>query len=275
MTESVTKLSDTLIVEGLNPRIYINSFPKSGTHLAILVTLHMAQAQKPKYWLGSFKKHSWSKDWVPVDKLVGVIKGQPAGTWMMGHMGYDPEIDRAFREMGTCMIFVYRDLRDVAVSLTYHIENTDDQRFKHLDKALYMAMPDHQARLKAVIEGIPGYPGIVERWELYEKWMGVDWVLPVKFEDMRNQPETIANQVVDYVIERTMEHRCSMPFVAGDNYKIAIKRSIEQMNTTEHSGSFRAGRVGDWRDEFTTETLKSFHDTGGDDWIERLGYKLD
>ena len=45
------------------------------------------------------------------------------------------------------------------------------------------------------------------------------------------------------------------------------------MGTTENSGSFRAGRIGDWKKEFTPELLDIFNKTGGDEWIERLGYE--
>ena len=258
----------------LLPKICVNSFPKSGTHLAILITAHLAQVQKPKHWLGSFLDHSWSDRWVPVEKIVGVIEGQQPGTWMMGHMGYRPEIERAFREAGTCMIFVYRDLRDVAVSITYHIENEDDERFKHLGKGIYMARGSHEARLRAVIEGVEGYPGVVDRWALYAPWLDVDWVLPVRFEDMRERPGEVANRVVDYVIKRTMGEDGFMPLVIAEEYKRAIERAIERMGTTERSGSFRAGRVGDWRDEFTPELVDAFRDAGGDAWVDRLGYDV-
>lgn len=262
----------TIIVEHLMPKIYVNAFPKSGTHLAILITAHMAQVQKPKHWLGSFRDHSWTTNWVPTPNVVSVIKGQQPGTWMMGHLGYKPEFDQALQESGTCMLFIYRDLRDVAVSQTYHIEQKDDERYKHDGKALYMALPSHADRLKAVIEGLDKYSGIIERWELYAPWLGVDWVLPIRYEDMRKNAEDVANKAVDYIIKRTFEHAGMPPLVIGDDYKLAIKRAIDQMHTTEHSSSFRAGRVGDWRDEFTPEVLDAFRSVGGDGWIERLGY---
>ena len=70
-----------------------------------------------------------------------------------------------------------------------------------------------------------------------------------------------------------MEYSDNLPLVIAEDYKIALDRSIKQMGTTEHSGSFRAGRVGDWKEEFTPELLKAFSESGGDEWIERLGYE--
>lgn len=260
-------------VINLLPKIYVNSFPKSGTHLAILITAHMAKIQQPKHWLGSFTKHSWSNEWLPTRKIVGVIRGQQPGTWMMGHMGYKPQFDRAFQNCGTCMLFVYRDLRDIAVSLTYHIENTDDERFKHADKPLYMNLPTHEDRIRAVIEGIEDYPGLVERWENYAEWLNVDWVLPIRFEEMRTDPKGIAKRAVDYIVKRTFEYQGLPPLVIQENYVLAIERAIDHMGMTEHSGSFRAGRVGDWRTEFDDAAIKAFTRVGGDEWIEKLGYE--
>ena len=267
-------MSETLTVEPLGARIYINSFPKSGTHLAYLITANLAARQEPKHWIGSFRGNSWTTKWQPIDKIVGVIEGQPANTWMIGHMGYKPEFDEAFQRMNTCMIFVYRDLRDVAVSQTYHIEAEDDKRFRHPDKQLFMDLPDHTARLRAVIEGIDRYPGIIDRWVNYAPWLNVDWVFPVRFEDMRNYPEQTAKRVVNYVIQRTVFNtEGAFPVLIGDEFAHAIALSIRNMNTTEYSGSYRAGRVGDWRAEFTPELLDLFDELGGNDWLERLGYE--
>jgi len=260
-------------VEPLKPKIYINSFPKSGTHLAILITLHMAQVQQPKHWIGSFRDHSWTTTWLPDKYVLPVIEGQQPGTWMMGHMAYKKEYDEAFQKAGTCMFFVYRDLRDVAVSQTYHIESDDDERFKHLDKALYMELPTHEDRIKAVIEGLGKYPGLIERWKLFAPWLDVDWILPIRYEEMREYPEEVAKKAVNYVIKRTSEQRDEIPLVFGKQYEEAIAKSIGFLQTTDKSGSFRKGKVGGWKEEFNEELLESFYNTGGKYWIERLGYE--
>jgi hypothetical protein len=260
----------TIEFVGLMPKIYINSFPKSGTHLALLVTLHLAKVQKPHYWLGSFSGNSFTTDWFSLDNILPVIQGQQPGTWMMGHMGYKPEIEEAFIEAGTCMLFVYRDLRDTAVSQAYHIENPDDKRFRHPNKAAYMELESHEERIKAVITGLNGCAGIIERWELYAPWLDCDWVLPIRYEEMRNEPDKIAEKVLDYIVGRTMGDEIAIVF--RSQYLAAIQESIKNMITTDKSVSFRAGRIGDWREEFTPEILELFN-SKSNGWIERLGYE--
>ena len=255
----------------LMPRIYICSFPKSGTHLAIRICAHLAQQQKPKHWLGSFIKNSWSVEWHDFEKsLEPIIMGQPAGTWMMGHMGFDQRYVDAFNKMKTCVLFVYRDLRDVAVSQTYHIEDPDDERFRHPGKAEYMALPDHQSRIQAVIKGLGEWPGLIERWELFAPWLDCPDVLPVKYEHMLDNTREVANSVLNYVTTRT--GGSTFPVVLQGNFVDAVEKSIALMEDKE-TASFRGGRSGDWRFEFSDETIKLFNKKAGD-WPERMGYVI-
>lgn len=259
----------------LSPRIYINSFPKSGTHLGIMIAAHLARRQEPKHWMGSFFGNSWSSKWIPDKYILPVIRGQPAGTWMMGHLGYKPEFEQAFVEMGTKMIFIYRDLRDVAVSLTHHIENENDEKFIHPGKDLFRAMASHDERLLHVIGGINIFTGIIERWELYAEWLEIPWVLKIKYEDMRDNPHKIAQGVIDYLIKGV---DCGgghhYPLMISQNIRDAVDQAIINMGITEFSASFRSGRSGDWQTEFNQEHRDLFKERSGD-WLIRLGYEVD
>jgi hypothetical protein len=259
-----------VLMTPFRPRIHINSFPKSGTHLAIFIIAHIAHRQQPRHWLGSFKKNSWSTEWHTDDCIIPVIEGQPACTWMIGHMGWKKTYYDAFQKMRTCNLFIYRDLRDVVVSQTYHIENPDDRRFRHPDKQLYWDMETHEDRMKAVITGIDGYPGVIDRWELYAPWLEMrPNVLPIKFEDMIDEPELVARKTVDYCIERTIVD--DMPIMLAESLKRTIVKSVENLQMRD-SGSFRKGIIGSWKNEFTPEILELFnqHERG---WLERLGYE--
>lgn len=254
----------------LMPRLYICSFPKSGTHLAIRITAHLAQQQKPKHWLGSFTKNSWSMEWLDFEKYIKpVILGQPAGTWMMGHMGWDPRYIEQFNKMKTSVLFIYRDLRDVAVSQAYHIENPDDEKYRHPGKAEFMALPDHQARIQAVIKGLGEWPGLFKRWDLYSPWLECPDVLPIRFEHMVKEPRTVAQSVINYVAQRTLGE--TLPMVMQENYIAAVEKAVDLM--VEKEGvSFRAGRVGDWHFEFSDETRALCKKLAGPR-LEELGYE--
>jgi hypothetical protein len=193
---------------------------------------------------------------------------------MMGHCGYLPYYEQAFEDNNTCVLFIYRDLRDVAVSLTYHIENPDRESFKHPGRDEYLALPSHEDRLKAVIEGFGEWPGVIERWDLYEGWLHSKAVLPIRYEDMRENPGEVAGRVLDYVILRTVKGSGEIPIVVKDNFIAAIDHAAAQLQTTDRSGSFRKGIVGGWMEEFTPEINDLFNSLVGDR-LERLGYNAD
>lgn len=274
LLETLT-LGKTVQAEVLKPRIYTNTFPKSGTHLANLISMHLAHRQEPKHWLGSFRGNSWTTTWVSSRQILGVIRGQPEGTWYQGHLGYKPEFEEAFREMNVCVLFIYRDLRDVAVSQTYHIENPDDEASCHPNKALYREMPSHEDRLLAVVNGVSDFPGVIERWELYAPWLDVPWVLPIRFEDMRQRPEWVADKAVNYILARTSKESSALTMFFAESVTRSIERARKNLGKTEYSVSFRKGNTGDWRDEFTPEIKEAFKRTDTNNWLVKLGYEND
>jgi hypothetical protein len=268
---------EDLVVEHLEPRIYINGFPKSGTHLAYLMVSHLARPQEPKHSLGTFQDNCWSTRWANTAMVVDIAAHQPAGTWVWGHMGYRPEFDLVLHETGVSVIFVYRDLRDVAVSQTYHIEQ-DSEHFAHPDKEMFMDLGSHEARLLAVVAGYDKYPGLIERWELYAPWLNIDWVEKVRFEDMRQRPREVAEVVIPYIFHRTMAQADFTPLVLGDNYELAVSKAAELLQTTQYSSTYalserpNKGKIGTWKDEFTPEIKEAFKERAGG-WLKELGYE--
>lgn len=259
----------------LRPRVYINSFPKSGTSMATLPVVHLARPALAEYlWLGSFAGNSWTDLWLPADDIIKRIRAQQGRTFMIGHMGFRPDLEEAFIERGTCMIFVYRDLRDVAVSQTYHIESDDDDRFKHPGKHVYAELEDHDARLMAVIRGIDQFPGVVDRWRYYAFWLTRPWVLPVRYEDMLAEPQEVGERIINYVITRTLQYMgVRGDAFRADNIHAAYRASRDMLMTTEHSSTFRKGRSGEWAREFTPAHVDAFKETDAEQWLVRLGYE--
>ena len=265
------ELAGVLKFVPFQPRIFYNTFPKSGTHLANLLCAHLAHRQTPKHWLGTFRGHSWTSQWMPDEYLLPVIHGQPAGTWYQGHMGYKEKYAQAFDEVGVSMLFVYRDLRDVAVSQTYHIELADGENRHHPGQDDFMALPTHADRLTAVLTGLGVWTGLLARWELYAGWLDVPWVLPIRYEDMRDKPREVATQVVEYVIERTTAGQYYLLF--DDTLQRTIDKATELLSTTKYSSSYRKGVSGEWKREFSDYHKKLFKQLDVNNWIVRLGYE--
>jgi len=255
--EELEGFSDHFIVEPFQPRLLVNSFPKSGTHLALLIAVHLVRGTDPMSWCGSFRGNSFTLNWFPLGRAIRTIKRQYPGTFMLGHMAWRQEFEDALQEMNTCKLFVYRDLRDVAVSQTYHIEHEDSTSRKHPNKQVYWDMPSHEDRLIAVIEGIPNYPGIFERWQYYKPWLEKDWVLPLYYQDMLDDPKKTAEDVILYMIKRHYRNEMIPPILAQDGLVESIEKSIENQKRNDLSASYRKGGSS-WREEFTPRVMEVY-----------------
>lgn len=238
-------------------RILVNGFPKCGTHLAAQMVSAIAEPRQPDPWLCSFEDYSWTGHWSKIEPLLHNIlswpeyayretadlriqwpqTGSKRHIYMLGHVGYREIIAATLKRMDVRMIFVIRDLRDVAVSVLRHIES-DNPRLRHPDKAAYMRLGSSEERLIAVIEGLDHYPGIVERWKLYEGWLfvGGSQLTIVRYEEMVERPERTCQRIVNEL------RLC----VTRDE----LRKMVYQLGV--RSGpTFMNGIVGSWQEQWT------------------------
>jgi len=261
------------------PEMVLNGMPKSGLHLIEamckpMVTKMPPSPLHPHAWIGTFGWHSFSGKWNEnLKPFFWKTARLAAGHYLKGHVGWRQDIAEHLDRCGIAMVFIYRDLRDVAVSQSYHVVDRDDDRFTHADKSFYRKLGGHDAVLKAVIEGVGGYPGIVERWELFAGWLKEDWVLRVKFEDAIKDPKGVAEWIVQYGYKRKCEVATyGQEIEFGDDIHDLVRRMVGSMQSG--SATFRKGTAEQWRDEFKPEHYEAFEATGGNEWLERLGYSL-
>lgn len=264
----------------VGPRVYINGFPKSGLHLAELMGRGVAgpvfveeeQGKRLHNWTGSFNDNAWTTSWVDIPKLLQRFEDHPPGTLLKGHCGYLPEIERKLYEGGQAVAFIYRDLRDVAVSQAHHVIS-DKESHVHPEKELYKSIGSFEDVLMAVITGIDKYPGLFERWALYAPWLDVDWVMSTSYEMMRFQPELVVDTFVRYVYHRTALHHGVDVDLNEDQVTQRVIEILENMQRTD-TPTYRKGRVGDWRVYFTPRVKDTFKKQSND-WLVRLGYEKD
>jgi len=246
-------------------KILINSFPKSGTHLAMQMAEALAQRREPTPWMDCFDLGGWGTRFEDLDATVRQIRSQPDGTWMVGHVGYRPEIAEALRKAGTAVLFVHRDLRDVAVSQVRHIEDPDEERFRHPGKILYMSLGSFEERLRAVIEGLDHYLGIFERWALFAPWLEQGWILPLRYEEMIDEPDATARRFMNYVINHSGSISADGGTVSWSEYERGVRAVLQGLQ--ERDGpTFREGRASSWREAFSLEMERLFVGQGSALW---------
>ena len=214
---------------------------------------------------------SWSNRWMPIEQITFKLGRVRDNCFLRSHLAYHCLVDNFLYHLGTAHVFVYRDLRDVAVSQVHHILNPDKATFPHPEKDALMVM-DFPDVLRAVIEGYGRCPGLFERWKQYEPWLHIPWVLKVKFEDLLQDREERAAQIFEYGIRRLAEIWDQELQFNADGMKPVLEQMAKSSQDVSKSFTFRQGKAGKWIQEFTPELIDLFISLD-DGYLERAGYE--
>ena len=256
------------------PKIYLNGFPKAGLHLAELMAATVAQGVLPNPWAGNLRGNSFLTEMMPDWHTYNRFNRIQPGQYMIGHCAYDAELADFIKKMGMAKVFIIRDLRDVAVSLSYHMVSEDDDNLRHPAKPYFAQLAQehgHGAVLSAAIVGHGKFAGLMERWMQYRGWLDVPWVHVMRFEDMRQRPEVTARRFLKYVFWRTGQAHGVEATLAGYMLERVAGLVVENMGNTGTS-TYRKGTTGQWQDEFTDEHKQLFKRHDPDGWLVKLGY---
>lgn len=252
--------------------VLCNSYPKSGTHLLYQIL----------YSLPGIKK--WN-DIVSVQALCGIMNTPDHIHWKIGsapnnsivrcHLMYCDEISQLLREYDYKTIFIYRDLRDVAISHARWVTK-EPRIFLHY---YYSQLNNFDEQLMCSIKGVPvgtpfgsniSQPDIGQDFSRWQGWINEPKALAVKFEDLvgargggceETRIKTI-QKIVNYLnIDLSLE-------------QIQTSLNSEMINPKE-SHTFRKGgkgQLGGWKTFFKPEHIIAFKQVAGELLIE-LGYE--
>ena len=165
----------------------------------------------------------------------------------------------------TKTVCIIRDPRDVAVSYAHFVMKIGKGKItrKPEHRAL-LALPDHGARLLAMIHGRPGTPSVPDRYRAFLGWREHPDVCFVRFEDLvggaGGGDDTRQRAEIARVVEYVGLH--------------AEEDAIEAARTTlfGNTPTFRKGTSGQWRKEYGPEHVTAAHETM-DDLLVELGYE--
>ena len=272
-----------LNTQNIEGKFYLNGFPKSGMHLIDLMVRPMAvpMAYDPTWntpWAGMYKGNSWTTERVKLEKITLRISRLIPGHFLKGHLGYLPAMNDFLYYSGITHYFIYRDLRDVAVSQTYHIIDKEGLLFGHPDKQLFWDLGGFDEILKAVLVGLDKYAGLFERWELFAPWLDEDWIMRLCFEDVIRDPMFWAREMILHFFNR-METILEIP---RDKRQVSEKHldeiAMEMVATSLRTGlspTFRKGVPGEWKTHFKDHHKDLFKQLDEGDWLVRMGYEED
>ncbi len=264
-------------------KFYLNAFPKAGLHLLDLMVrpIAMPMPYDPAWhtpWAGMYKGSSFVLSLQRPNQITLKLSRVQPGHFLKGHMGYkDFVVDYMFWG-GITHYFMYRDLRDVAVSQTYHIMADEQMVFVHPGRDQFMELGGFDEILEAVIVGLDEYVGIWRRWEEFDPWLYEAWIHPIRFEDAINKPLEVSIKMLNHFFSR-MEELLGIPDRTRQVTDEQVEEIAMEMVATglrkKISPTFRKGLIGEWRTHFKDYHKDLFKQHDEEGRLIELGYEKD
>jgi len=262
-----------------HPRVLCNSIPKSGTNLLIELVNQLP-------WL---RNHRRGVTWHHVPRALVDEEARATlesvrqelgvclpGEVYLGHVEADPEVMALIRDRFTTL-FVYRDPRDVVVSLLHWWNRDPSSTWSEPDSwpfRYFHALGSDGERLSFLIGGWPSDPGpgfpsdvdfpdVGTRVAAFAGWVDEPSCLPVRFEELRGGGAEVLRPIARHLYPRASDTRVERLVVA-----------MGAGSDPTRSSTFRRGGSGGWRDEFGPEHIESMKRHAGQVLID-LGYESD
>lgn len=251
------------------PVFFANSFPKSGTHLLTQVLQGFSRigpvVDSGLPAIVTFEGESGQPR--PPQTILMDLQRLLPGDLAYGHLHAFPAVQDYFAQDGFVSYFILRDPRDIVVS---HVHYITEMEPNHVHHDYYRnVLTSFDERLRASIIGRPEieilFPNIYQRFEPYTGWLDHPQTLVLRFEDFIQYRKETLNKILDHAVRR------GFPLRSG--WKQAI-RTLEESINPERSPTFRKGKVGGWREQFSSENKQIFKEVAGDLLIQ-LGYEQD
>ncbi|CAM4415306.1 sulfotransferase domain-containing protein [Paenibacillus tarimensis] len=246
----------------LAPRIFANTFPKSGTGLLEQLLWGLPYEKTIRRVIESEEKL----------EERGIAPGEIVFRHTVHteeHYALDTRNERLLtylKENQVKTFFLYRDLRDVCVSNVFYI--TDIAGPAH---PLYTYFTEHlhtfEQRLTAVITGVEGIDlGMPDHFRRFAGWLEEPDVCTLAYEDLVGPDRRMhVERMVRYLWE-------SIAHFGRDQEAVALSM-LGSVEPGKPQTTFRVGKAGRWRNYFTEEHIRLFKAEAGDLLI-RLGYEL-
>jgi sulfotransferase 6B1 len=249
------------------PPVLANSFPKSGTHLLDQIVTGLPGRTNFGAFLASMTSSFQFRERT-VRSVKRFLAGIVPGEIIRGHLFYDDAYLADLARKNVVHYFIYRDPRDVVASEAHYLREMN--RWHRLSPYFHR-LPSLEDAISLCINGfdppIPElyFPNIRERFCRYERWLGYDNCLPVRFEELRSDElPNVVRRMAEFYAARTTT------LFDVDECSAAMRRAI----APERSHTFHRGIKGGWREKFTPEHRRRFAELAGELLI-RLGYETD
>lgn len=246
--------------------LFANSFPKSGTHLLVQVLEAFPQVTNYDSFIATLPSVTLRprSDQALLRRIGRIAPGE----LVSGHLWYKPAFLERLLENECIVYFIYRDLRDVVVSTAHYLAHMNRWNRAH---GYFNRLHDPAERILVAINGIPSnevpffFPDIASRFARYAGWLERPEICCIRFEDLvGDRREMTLQRMVRFFVQhsgQTVDQAALLEKIVGN---------IDPRK----SRTYRSGRAGRWREEFSVEHVDAMKEVAGDLLIQ-LGYEQD
>ncbi|MHA2246894.1 MAG: sulfotransferase domain-containing protein [Candidatus Hodarchaeales archaeon] len=243
-------------------RLFVTSYQKSGTHQIMPAlginkdivdrSLIAATGIPEKYGTTRVRNENG------VQKTCVMLKYFKKKAF--GHVPYNPEYAECIQTQPTKVLFNVRDPRDIIVAVFYNMNKVYFKGKRPGAKGYgHLNLVDKNGKL--LIQKNDPISELIKieagRWPHWLGWLQHDFVMKVKYEDLRLRGVETLRKISEFIYPHPL------------NFESASAR----LTPRHHNPTFRAGRVGDWKKDFTDKHKKLAEKLLGDIIIQ-LGYEV-
>lgn len=247
------------------------SMMKAGTHL--LVPLIEKMTDKKLVFIGPDACTAFQKGQQDVINVsprdFHMLSNLPNDKFWVTHSPYVEKYAQTLSLLKYQVFFIYRDPRDVIVSLALYIRDKDKEFWPG---AQQISLDDTITRLIVGGESMHvtshhiSKKGVLKMYEAYLPWMNLPFILNIRYEDLVGPQgggdwDTQINTILIIA-----EH-------IGKNISY-YEASLYGASIFGGTHSFNKGQIGSWKDYFTKEHIALFKEHAGQLLID-LGYEHD
>jgi hypothetical protein len=265
------------------PRVFVNSIPNSGTHLARgllrrMPWMMLSGIHVQKNWIARQTNQAWAGDAMYAltdfepdpDAFRLVLRKANKGQIVTAHLPYRRELHEILGELDYRWIFLVRDPRDVLVSHMFYVCSN---RRHHANRRFVEQGWSTKKRFLAILEGHeadaygPGEDPLAAWYRQFLPWRDAPGGLAVAFEELVGPKGggDAAKQLE--MVQRLASH-------IGRPLTLARTQSLSRKVWSKRSVTFRRGQINAWSSEFDGELKEAFKRLCNGPLIQ-LGYEAD
>ena len=182
-----------------NNAIFLNSIPKSGTHLAHQLLIKLNFNDRYGFFAST---PSWSMKIQESDKAKQYLRKQLFKELISGHLTYSKEMEHFLNELSIPTVFIFRDPRAIFLSELNYLSNMN--RWHRCHK-YYARCNSFNDKFNLCLEGLPQssfyYPKYSQRIKDYLGWINSNSVYAIRFENLINENSRVdeINNLLNYL----------------------------------------------------------------------------